>query len=83
MSSHVIVSCLNNSIHKFWEIEEAPSDRLALTLEESTVMKHFQENHYRTHEGTFVVPLPKWSPVDPIGKSKSQVVRRFLSSSVL
>ena len=79
VSSHVTVSCLNDSIRKFWEIEEAPSDRLALTLEESTVMKHFQENHYRTPEGTFVVPLPKWSPVDPIGESRSQAVRRFLS----
>ena len=79
VSSDVTVSCLNNSIRKFWEIEEAPSDRLALMLEESTVMKHFQENHYHTPEGTFVVPLPKRSPVDPIGESRSQAVRRFLS----
>ena len=43
VSSHVTVSCLNDSICKFLEIEEAPSDRLALTLEESTVMKHFQK----------------------------------------
>ena len=78
VSSHVTVSCLNDSIRKFWEIEEAPSDRLALTLEESTVMKHFQENHYHTPEGTFVVPLPKRSPIDPIGESRSQAVRRFL-----
>ena len=30
--SHVSVSCLNDIISKFWEIEEAPSDKLSMSL---------------------------------------------------
>ena len=77
MTSHV--SCLNDNIRKFWEIEEPPSDSLALTLEENAVVQHFHDRHYRTPESMFVVPLPRRLNVDPIGESRSQAVRRFLS----
>ena len=66
-------------LRKFWEIEESPVNTLALSLEECTVVRHFETNHHRTKEGKFVVPLPKKPDARPIGKSRSQAVRRFLS----
>ena len=59
-------------LRKFWEIEEFP-------FHEQYVVLHFQENHRRTKEGRFVVPLPKKSDAGKIGVSSTQVVRRFLS----
>ena len=51
----------------------------ALSLEERTVVHHFRDHHSRTDSGRFVVPLPKKSDTKPIGESRSQAVRRFLS----
>ena len=42
-------------------------------------IQHFEENHHRTKEGRFVVPLPKNPQAKPFGESRSQAVRRFLS----
>ena len=43
------------------------------------VVRHFESNHTRTKEGRFIVPLPKDPNAKPIGESRSQAVRRFLS----
>ena len=43
------------------------------------VVQHFSENHYRTDEGRFVVPLPKKPQTKVLGESRSQAVRRFLA----
>jgi hypothetical protein len=66
-------------LKKFWEIEEKPMSDSTLSLEERTVMHHFRDRHSRTDSGRFVVPLPKKSDAKPIGESRSQAVRRFLS----
>ena len=42
-------------------------------------MSHFEENHRRTKDGRFVVPLPKKPDPPSLGESRSQAVRRFLS----
>ena len=64
---------------KFWEIEERPNDQTSLSPEERNVVQHFKENHSRTTDGRFVVPLPKRQHTKPIGESRSQAVKRFLS----
>ena len=66
-------------LRKFWEIEESPSSSPVLTLEEHSVVQHFDTNHRRTKSGRFVVPLPRRPDAKPIGESRSQAVRRFLS----
>ena len=66
-------------LRKFWEIEEKPMSDSALSLEERTVVHHFRNHHSRTDSGRFIVPLPKKSDTRPIGESRSQAVRRFLS----
>lgn len=77
VTSHV--SCISDNIRKFWEIEEPPSDDLALSPEERSVVQHFHDNHYKAPEGLFVVPLPRRLNVGSVGESRSQAVRRFLS----
>ena len=70
------VSCItsNDILRQFWKIEELP-----LSLEERSVVQHFKTNHRRTESGRFVVPLPKRENVQPLGESRSLVIRRFLS----
>ena len=76
---HVAVSSDDDILRKFWEVEEHPKDGSALSPEERTVVRHFQETHTRSNTGRFVVPLPKGQQCKPLGESRSQAVRRFLS----
>ena len=41
--------------------------------------RHFETHYSRSKEGRFVVPLPKNPNARPIGESRSQAVKRFLS----
>ncbi len=67
-------------LRMFWEIEETPKeDGFNLSCQEKTVVKHFQESHSRDSTGRFVVPLPKNPASKPLGESRSQALRRFLS----
>ena len=50
-----------------------------LSMEERTVLRHFELDHFRNKNGRFVVPLPKTSDAKPLGESRSQAVRRLLS----
>ena len=76
---HASVMSGDDILRKFWELEEAPSEQACLSAEERMVVRHFDSNHTRTKEGRFVVPLPKDPNARPIGESRSQAVRRFLS----
>ena len=78
-SHHVAVASGDELIRKFWEIEESPKDHSNLSPAERAVVQHFNDNHTRTKSGRFVVPLPKNSQAKPLGESRSQAVRRFLS----
>ena len=42
-------------------------------------MQHFKADHSCSHSGRFVVLLPKKTDAKPLGESRSQAVRRFLS----
>ena len=76
---HTSVTSSDDVLRKFWEIEEPPSDQASLSVEERTVVRHFESNHTRSKEGRFIVPLPKNPNARPIGESRSQAVKRFLS----
>ena len=78
-SHHTLVTTSDDLLRQFWEIEEETRPELNLSPEEKSVIKHFQENHRRTPEGRFIVPLPKKPSSPPLGESWSQAVRRFLS----
>ena len=78
-SLHVSVSSTDDILRKFWEVEEPPGSSHCMSLEERFVVTHFQSNHSRSRAGRFVVPLPHKPNAKPIGESRSQAVRRFLS----
>ncbi len=76
---HTSVAASDDIFRRFWEIEESPSDQSSLSVEERIVVRHFEANHSRSKEGRFIVPLPKNPNAMPIGESRSQAVRRFMS----
>ena len=76
---HALVESGDDILRKFWEIEESPTKISNLSMEERTVLRHFESNHFRNKVGRFVVPLPKRSDAKTLGESRSQAVRRFLS----
>ena len=78
-SHHASFITGDDLLRQFWEIEESPNSKVCLSPEEWTVMQHFKETNYRGNAGRFVVPLPKKTHAKPIGESRSEAVRRFLS----
>ena len=78
-SHHVSTTSCNDFLHKFWEVEENPKHRSSLSPEESFGVQHFDDNHSSSESGRFIVPLPKKPQSKPLGGSRSQAVRRFMS----
>ena len=78
-SHHASLVAGDNPLRRFWETEENPNSKVSSFSEERSVMQHFRETHYRNDAGRFVVPLPKKPHAKPLGESRSQAVRRFLS----
>ena len=78
-SHHTAIVSGDDLIRKFWETEENPKHQSNLSVEERSVVRHFEENHSRSETGRFVVPLPKNPQSQPLGESRSQAVRRFLT----
>ena len=76
---HACAGSGDDILRNFWELEESPSNTPILSVEERTVVRHFEENHRRTVGGRFVVPLPRKADPRPLGESRSQAVQRFLS----
>ena len=79
VTHHVASLTGDDLIRRFWETEESPGSICSLTLEERNVMDHFKKNHAHLPDGRFVVPLPRNARAGPLGESRAQAVRRFLS----
>lgn len=69
---------IDDSLKKFWEVEEPPGSVASWSLEKQEVVEHFKQHHYQNSEGQYVVPLLKHTNVKPLGESRSQAVRRFM-----
>ena len=78
-SHHTLVNTGDDLLRRFWEIEESTQHESNLTPEEKSVVQHFEKNHTRAPDGRFIVPLMKRPHAPPLGESRSQAVRRFLS----
>ena len=80
-----VISCFSSSLtgdellQKFWEVENCDFRSPPLTLEEQTVVDHFEKNYRRDDVGRFIVPLPMKEKTDPLGESRTLAVRRFSS----
>lgn len=79
VAHHVSLLTGDDILCKFWEIEEQPMSRPTLSPEERIVVQHFEAEHTRNSSGRFVVPLPRKPDSTPLGESRAQAVRRFLS----
>ena len=49
----------DESIQKFWEVENCHFRSPPLSMEEQAVVKHFNTHYSRDHAGWFIVPLPQ------------------------
>jgi hypothetical protein len=76
---HSLASTNDDVLRMFWEIEESPSLKPSLSIEENSVVKHFNNSHHCTDNGIFVIPLPKKPNCQELEESRSLAVRRFLS----
>ena len=79
--NHVSTTCGDELLSKFWEVEETPKSHTmnSYSQEERSVIHHFKENHHKSMDGRFVVPLPRKPGAKALGESRTQAVRRFLS----
>lgn len=68
---------LDESLKKFWEIEEIPLSATIKSLEDEKCEKHFEETHYRSEDGRFVVNLPFVDGAKEIGETRAMALRRF------
>ena len=75
---HAMLLSGDDILRRFWEVEKIAVED-CLTPEESVAMDHFKSHHIRLADGSFQIPLPKKSGSKPLGESRSQAVRRFLT----
>lgn len=80
-SFHTSVESPDDTLRKFWEMEESPSNELSMSAKERLVVLHFECNHLRSKskEGRFVVLLPRDPSAGALGESRAQAVKRFMS----
>ena len=85
VATHHVTAALHHDdiLRKFWELEELPRGSEVLPMEERNVLNHFRETHSRNSDGRFVVPLPRRPGAKPLGESRSQALRRFMSLECL
>ncbi|XP_065082353.1 uncharacterized protein LOC135704779 [Ochlerotatus camptorhynchus] len=73
----VSLMSLEESLERFWEIEELPA-RSAYSLEEKKCDEFYTSTVTRNSEGRYVVRLPRKSNFDElVGESKATALRRF------
>ena len=79
-SNHISILTGDDLLRKFWETEDGPrQDPMIFTPQEKLVLKQFISTHKHSKDGRFIVQLP-WKPdAKPLGESRAQAVRRFLS----
>lgn len=79
VSNHATTVSTDDLLRQFWETEEFVPGKAPHSVNEQFVMTHFQREHHRDEMGRFIVPLPFRVDAEPLGESRSTVVRRFLS----
>ncbi|GFY11342.1 integrase catalytic domain-containing protein [Trichonephila clavipes] len=71
---------LNNSIKRFWEIENCPDFEIpTMSREEKLCEEHFTSTYNRDETGRFIVKLPLSRDPSCLGDSKQMALRRLNS----
>ena len=79
-SNHISFLTGDDLLRKFWEIENAPrQDPMMFTPHEKLVVQQFISTHKHSEDGRFIVQLPRKPDAKPLGESRAQAVRRFLT----
>lgn len=78
LKSHHVVSSLEDSLNRFWEIEEIPEKPL-FSREETLYEEHFVRNVSRDASGRYMVRLPFNQQKELIGNSRGAALNRFIS----
>ncbi|XP_055604341.1 uncharacterized protein LOC129752591 [Uranotaenia lowii] len=69
---------LNESVKKFWAVEEIPDNEHVLA-EDEECEKHFLSTHQRDVSGRYVVELPLRDCIGDLGDSRSLARKRFFA----
>ena len=81
-SSHVMCrvdeECLQDSIERFWKLEELEPAQCNLSSEDQRCEDHFASTHQRSPDGTYTVELPFKNSDLVLGNSRDAAVKRFL-----
>lgn len=79
--SSISLQDINNSIKRFWEVEELPSDITSYSSEEQFCESHFVKNTHRLSDGRFSVMMPlKEDPEQALGNSFPMAMRQTVLS---
>lgn len=70
----LVLSSIEKSLQKFWEVEEI--NTTTRSNEEEACETHFKENFYRDNHGQFVVRLPQKKGHPPLGNSLANAEHR-------
>ncbi|KAB0790690.1 hypothetical protein PPYR_14861 [Photinus pyralis] len=68
---------LNDTMVRFWQIEEVEQKRVRLTAEEQYCENYFRDTIRRNYEGRFVVKIPFKQSLLELGNSRDSALRRF------
>nr|CAI5845055.1 unnamed protein product [Callosobruchus analis] len=69
---------LNDSVRKFWEIEEIVNKNKALSVDERYCEEYFEKTFKRNEEGRCIVKIPFKDSVKLLGDSRETALNRFL-----
>lgn len=71
-------SVSDNSLTRFWQIEEPQLAEPRMSLEEKECERHFLDTYKRNQLGRFIVSIPFNNRLSQLGESKHFALRRFL-----
>lgn len=71
------MQALDNSLARFWKVEEPVLQKPVLSLEERKCEEHFSSTHRRDSSGRFIVSMPLNDEIEKLGDSRSSALKRF------
>ena len=72
---------LNQTISRFWEVEQPIMEASKYTPEEERVQDAYMATHkYMSEEGRYQVTLPRKAQYQELGESRSTALRRYISN---
>lgn len=74
---HMSINHLDQTLSKFWEVENLTTDKPILTPDEVQCETHFERTHQRLSDGRFQVNLPFNNQKPKLGYSRTSALKRF------